>query len=132
VEDARFAAGMQEMYLQDLANATEIVLDARHRVASAAARPRGRRRAGGSVARAAAGALRIGNTVGAAIADRRVLGPAEAILMAGVGLVLLALALLAVVWPLVVALPVVLVALWAGISLLLRARALHSGSGRSP
>jgi cardiolipin synthase len=132
VEDARFAASMQEMYLQDLANATEIVLDARHRVASAAARPKRGRGAGGSMARAAAGALRIGNTVGAAIADRRVLGPAESALMAGVGAVLLALALIAMVWPLVVALPIVLVAVWAGISLLLRARALHSRSNRSP
>lgn len=132
VEDARFAAAMQEMYLQDLANATEIVLDARHRVAAAAVRPKGRRHTGGSMARAAAGALRIGNTVGAAIADRRVLGPAESALMAGVGLGLLAIALIAVLWPLVLALPIVLIAIWAGISLLLRAYALHVRGSRPP
>ena len=132
VEDAGFASAMQDMYMEDLANATEIVLDARQRVHSIGLRPRGRRRAGGSVSRAAAGALRIGNSVGAAIADRRVLGPAESGLMAGVGLGLLGLGLLAVLWPLVLVLPIVVVAVWAGVSLLVRAYALRSTGRRSP
>ena len=131
VEDRRFASAMEEMYEEDLANATEIVLDARRRVCSTGEQARRRRApAGGSTARAAAGALRIGNTVGAAIADRRVLGPAEAGIMTGAGLALLGLALIGILWPLVVALPLALLAGWAAVSLLIRARALRAAGRR--
>jgi hypothetical protein len=64
-----------------------------------------RRSVGGSASRAAAGALRIGNAVGAAITDRRVLGPAEAGIMSGAALVLLAVALIGLLWPLAIVLP---------------------------
>lgn len=133
VEDRRFAEAMEQMYQEDIANATEIVLDSRRGVCAAAGgrlRPR-RKAAGGSAARAAAGALRLGNTVGAAIADRRVLGPAEAGIMTGAGLGLLGLALIGVLWPLVIALPLALLAGWAAVSLLIRARALRATASRS-
>ena len=54
------------------------------RVAAVARRPapRPRRTAGGSAGRAAAGVIGVGSAVGAAITNRRVLGPAEARLMA--------------------------------------------------
>jgi cardiolipin synthase len=131
VEDRRFARAMGEMYEEDLANATEIVLDARRRVCSTGD-PAHRRRApaGGSTARAAAGALRIGNTVGAAIADRRVLGPAEAGIMTGVALAFLVLAAIGVLWPLAIALPLALLAFWSAISLLVRARELRAAGRR--
>lgn len=129
VEDARFAAAMAAMYEEDIANATEIVLDARRGVCPAGPKgPSVRRSAGGSAASAAAGALRIGNAVGAAIADRRVLGPAEAGIMTGAGLVLLALALIGVFWPLAIALPLALLAAWAAAALLMRARALRGAA----
>ena len=60
---------------------------------------------GGSASRAAAGALRIGNTVGAAFTNRRMLGPAEAGLMTGAGLALLGFAAVIIAWPLIIALP---------------------------
>jgi len=127
VEDRRFARAMEAMYEKDLASATEIVLDARRGVCAAGhpGRPR-RADAGGSAARAAAGALRIGNTVGAAIADRRVLGPAEAGIMTGVALAFLALAAIGILWPLAIALPLALVAFWSAVSLLARARELRA------
>src|SRR6185369_1636904 len=79
IEDAEFARQMEEQYLADLSNATEIVLDARSRI-SAPGEPRRRTPAatsgGGSSGRAAAGAVRIGNAVGAAFSSRRVLQPA--------------------------------------------------------
>jgi cardiolipin synthase len=129
VEDLRFAGAMETMYEEDIANATEIVLDARRGVCRAGAKgPPARRSAGGSAARAAAGALRIGNAVGAAIADRRVLGPAEAGIMTGAGLVLLALALIGVFWPLAIALPLALLAAWAAAALLMRAWALRGAA----
>jgi cardiolipin synthase len=122
---------MEGMYEEDLTNATEIVLDARRRVCSTGAPVRRRRaRAGGSTARAAAGALRLGNTVGAAIADRRVLGPAEAGIMTGAGLALLGFALIGILWPLAIVLPLALAAGWAAVSLLVRARELRAAGRR--
>ena len=64
----------------DLGNATEIVLTmsrhSRYRTRASDESRRGRVR-GGSSSRAAAGAMRFANSVGAAITDRRVLGDAE-------------------------------------------------------
>lgn len=126
VEDGRFAATMEAMYEEDIANATEIVLDARRRVCPVGARTSPRRRsAGGSASRAAAGALRIGNAVGAAITDRRVLGPAEAGIMSGAALVLLVVALIGLLWPLAIVLPLALLSAWVAVALLVRARALR-------
>lgn len=132
VEDPRFACAMEEMYKHDLVNATEIILDARNRVCATGERAmhRYRRSGGGSAARAAAGALRIGNTVGAAMADRRVLGPAEARVMTGVAFCLLVAAAIAILWPLVLALPLALLALWSAVSLLIRARRLRVEASR--
>ncbi|HEU4563783.1 MAG TPA: hypothetical protein VFS05_04000, partial [Gemmatimonadaceae bacterium] len=80
----------------------------------------------------AAGALRIGNTVGAALTARRELGPAEARVMLGAGLVLLALALAAALRPMLVAVPLAAIAGWVALTLLLRAwrlkrRAIRAG-----
>jgi len=131
VENEDFAAAMQAMYEEDLLNATEIVLSARNRVRPAMQRPRRRERPrGGSASRAAAGALRIGNTVGAAITNRRVLGPAEAGTMAGAGLALLGLVAVVIVWPLILALPLGAIGVWMAISFLARAKELRAQRGR--
>jgi phosphatidylserine/phosphatidylglycerophosphate/cardiolipin synthase-like enzyme len=79
----------------------------------------------GSAGRAAAGAVSIGSAVGAAMTGRRVLGPAEARIMGAAGVVLLVLALLATIWPRVIAVPLAVIATWLGVTLLLRARTLH-------
>jgi cardiolipin synthase A/B len=123
IEDAAFARQMEAAYEEDLCNATEIVLSARNRVRPAVERRRDRtrRRFRGSASRAAAGALRIGNTVGAAITNHRVLGPAEAGIMAMVALLLLALVAIGLLWPLAVALPLSLLGGWIALSLLARA-----------
>ena len=69
VENELFAHEMEEMYVQDLKNAMEIVLDMKHRVI-APGEPRHSSpvftSGGGSTGRAAAGAIRIGNAIGAA------------------------------------------------------------------
>ncbi|GLC25422.1 phospholipase D-like domain-containing protein [Roseisolibacter agri] len=137
VEDAEFADAMAHAFATDLGNATEVVLEQRltpvRRLALAPAdgAPRHRRerrhrgrRGHGSVGRAAAGALRLGNAVSAAIAGTRVLGRAEASLFAGVAGALLALAVVAVLWPWVVALPLAALGAWLAIGLLGRAWAL--------
>ncbi len=129
IEDGRFAVAMEQMYEEDLRNATEIVLDVRGRICPMGDMTRRRHaKGGGSASRAAAGALRLGHTVGAAIADRRVLGPAEAGIMTAAGFALLALAIIGLVWPYAVAFPLGVLAIWMGVALLSRARALRAAS----
>jgi cardiolipin synthase A/B len=128
VEDEGFASAMEAMFLEDLTRATEIVLKNRARVRPVVKPPPRRRpqEAGssGSAGRAAAGAIGIGSAIGAAITDHRVLGPAEAKVMAAGGIVLVALALLGLVWPWLVAIPLSVISGWVGLALLVRARAL--------
>jgi cardiolipin synthase len=120
-EDEAFARQMDAMYLEDLANATEVVLDQRPRF-----RRRSRRnlqaapQEGGSVGRAAAGLLRIGNTVGAAVSDRRVLEPVEARIMLVVAIVLVAVSVLVVLVPRLAAYPIAAAAIWIGGALFYR------------
>ena len=131
VEHEPFARQMEEMYLHDLERATEIVLNPRNRVRPSAPVPFVERRriprGRGSASRAAASALRIGYTVGAALTNRRVLGPAEAGLMFKMGLVLVALAVMGIIWPEAVAVPVGVIAGWIGIALIVKARGLRRG-----
>ncbi len=115
IENEEFAREMEDMYLEDLTNATEIVLDAKrkaypieptrqpHRIMTSG---------GGSMGRAAAGAVRIGNTIGAAVTDRRVLEPTEMRITTTVGVVLLALAILLIFFPRVLVYPIVVFFLW--------------------
>jgi cardiolipin synthase len=123
VEDAPFVRRMEAMYLEDLDNATEIVLDARNRV-RAPGSPSRRRAAptggGGSGGRAVAGAIRIGSTVSAAVSNRRVLEPVEAhiALIGGAGLG--GLALLAFYYPRGFAYPFAVFAAWIAAALLFR------------
>ena len=135
IEDADFAAQMETAYEEDLCNATEIVRLPRNRVRPAVAAPRvrrERRRLRGSASRAAAGALRIGNTVGAAITNHRVLGPAEAGITVLVALAVLLLVTVGVLWPLVVVAPLALLGLWIAVSLLVQAARLrHQGARES-
>src|SRR5689334_1135928 len=108
VEDEVCARAMEEMYLEDLTNATEVVLDAKQKV-----RTPGEPRhphpvmtsGGGSAGRAAAGAVRIGNAVGAAVTNRRVLEPVETRLLASGSVLLLMVAALLTMFPRVLVYP---------------------------
>lgn len=124
VEDVPFAVEMEEMYLRDLENATEIVLDRRHKVRVPGAPLQSRpamTSGGGSGGRAAAGAIRLGNAVGAAFTNRRVLEPVEARLMLMAGLLLFGLAVLWWFFPRGFAYPFLVILLWISLSLLYRA-----------
>ncbi|HZP87339.1 MAG TPA: cardiolipin synthase B, partial [Burkholderiales bacterium] len=120
------ARKMEQMYLDDLTNATEIVLSRRNRVRSTRP-PRFPQlhSVRGSASRAAASALRIGNTVTAALTNRRILGPSEAGMMTKFGVVLTALALIGLVFPRALAIPFALLMGWIGIALLIKARKLR-------
>jgi cardiolipin synthase len=134
IDNEAFARQMEQMYLSDLERTTEIVLNRRNRVRPSTPIARERRglgrRTGGSASRAAAGAMRIGNTVGAALSNRRMLGPAEAGVTLKIGLVLTVLSILGMIWPRVVAVPIGIVAAWIGLSLLVKAWRLHNSEPR--
>lgn len=131
VEDEGFARRMEEMYIEDLANSTEIVLSGRRRVRAIEhpdrpPAPRTSRRSGkGSAGRAAAGAIGIGSAVRAAVTNRRVLGPAEALIMAFSGGGLLLLSLAAMKWPRGFIYPLATIGAWTALALFIRAYRLH-------
>jgi len=129
VENEAFAAAMEDMYLADLQNATEIVLEPRRRRLRLPAEwnreSTGTSAPGGSASRAAAGALRIGRAVSAALSDQRVLARTDSRLVGVAGVLLLAIVVLGVFWPLVIVVPVSVVLLWMGAALLIRAVSLR-------
>ena len=129
VEDEPFAESMEEMFLADLDNASEIVLDARQKV-RAPNQPRHPHRVlsrgGGSSGRAAAGAVRLANVVGAAFTQRRAIEPIEARIAAWGGASLLSVAIVFAVFPRVIAYPLVLLFVWIAIALLVQGYKLHS------
>lgn len=144
IEDEAFGKLMEEVYAKDLRNATEIVLDPRRRVRrvpdaeATGQQRRGRRKAGGwsrrgGTRRTAAGALRLGQTFGAAVTARRALGQAEALTL------LYGAALLGIIggvglkWPKVLAWPLGGFAVWMAISWLIEAiRLRRRASGPKP
>jgi cardiolipin synthase len=120
VDDEAFARRMEEVFLRDLENATEIVLEnSRVRAAALtghAARPRLRGRGGRTRRAATAGALRIGRTFGAALTARRALGAAEAGTLLW-GIVLLAtLGIVGLKWPKSLGYPLAVFLMWVAIS----------------
>ncbi|MCY0986521.1 phospholipase D-like domain-containing protein [Nannocystis sp. ILAH1] len=113
-EDEAFARRMEAQYEEDLRGATEVVLRSRRRGQAKGSGP-----SAGSGG-AAAGALRLANTVGAAITNRRVLGSSEAGILLGGALVLLATAGVALYWPRALAWPLAALALWSAFGVIVR------------
>ena len=133
VEDVEFAGRMAAQYEVDLGHATEIVLTRRNRVkptGRATHDPGVRRALSGSAGRAAAGAVSVGSTLGAALTNRRRLGPAEARLLVQVGVAVLALAIIAALWPRAIAWPFAALAGWIGLAALVRAWTLRRRRAR--
>jgi cardiolipin synthase A/B len=128
VEDEAFARLMEETYLHDLENSTEVVLDAQHKV-HAPNEPRHPHpmmsSGGGSGGRAAAGAIRVGNAIGAAFTNRRVLEPVEAHIMVTTGVLLLALAIIFWLFPRVLVYPLAIVFVWIASVLFYKAHKLY-------
>ena len=123
IENDDFASQMEEQYLRDLSNATEVILDTRRRV-RAPGEPRHRlpvtTSGGGSAGRAAAGAIRIGNAVGAAFTNRRVFQPLEARFVIEAGLLVLGLAILCARFPKVPGYFLAAVTGWVALALIYR------------
>jgi cardiolipin synthase len=128
VENADFARSMATQYLEDLDNATEVLLRVRGRRSiparsdtKAPPRPRVRARRGGSGGRAAVGAIRLGNTVTAAVTSHRALASQDAAVVAATGVAAIVLAAASTIWPRLFAIPFAVVVGWIGVSLVVRA-----------
>lgn len=142
IEDRGFGALMEDAYLEDLTNATEIVLDrSRTRAIGGGRRDptpdarlqRRQRRApigsgAGSTQRVTAGALRLGSAVSSVITDQRPLGRAERPIAIGAALVFLVVSVVAFLWPRVLAWPIGAALAWLVLALvwqMLRAASAH-------
>ena len=125
MEDVGLAREMEEMFLADLENATEIVIDLKSRVVPDGNAPmrgdRGKPTPRGSSGRAI-GVIRFAHAVvGSVVGRRRTLDFSRSRLMAICAGALLVSAAIAVLWPRVVALPLAVVMGWSGASLMVRA-----------
>lgn len=129
VEDPAFAAQMQQMYLADLENATEIILDARRRIKHPSRAEANARHRGGSGGRMMAGAFRVGNTMAAALTNKRVLEPIEAHIALIAGALASLLAIVAIWFPRAIAYPLGAIAVWFGLALIYRAWTLYRARG---
>lgn len=128
VEDARFGEQMEQMFLQDLDYSTEILLTAKRKQPKPQHKRLRRLRAKLdtlSSGRTAAGAVRLGNAVTAAISNRRILSPTEARIMFSGGLLLLLFTAVAIFWPRIISIPLAVFAAWLAVSLFLKAFELH-------
>ncbi len=138
VEDRAFGRLMQQMYLDDLDNATEIVLTGKARVRPKELRTRQRRGKGAarrSAGRAATGVMAAGSTAGVAIARSRLLGPAEAPIMVSASVVLLIVCALSALFPHTSSIVVAVACGWLALVLLFKALRLHRSAvspGDSP
>ena len=129
VEDEAFARLMEDTYLHDLQNSTEIVLDAQHKIYASNEPPHPHpvmSSGGGSGGRAAAGAIRLGNVIGAAFTNRRVLEPVEAHIMLTTGVLLLTLAVLFWFYPRVLVYPLAVLFVWNALALFYKAYKLYA------
>lgn len=112
IEDENFGAKMQEMFLNDLENSTEIVIEGTRRVKL---RKNGKARSqltgAGSVRKATAGAINAATSIGSAIAKQSPLGSAESRLLFIVGGALVFIALLFAFFPRAASIPLIIILL---------------------
>jgi cardiolipin synthase len=125
MEHVGLAREMEEMFLADLENATEIVVDVKRRVVPDRnallrgdhGKPRPRGASGGGI-----GVIRFAHAVvGTVVGRRRSLGLARSHLMVASAGALLVCGAIALIWPMVVALPLAVVMGYSGATLMVRA-----------
>jgi len=129
VDDDAFGRQMEAMYLEDLTSATEVLLNDGPVGWSGTGQPAPQASGGGgSAGRAAAGLLRIGNTVGAAVAGQRTLEPVESRITLVVAVLLLIAGILVAVFPRFIAYPTAALAIWIAGALFYRSYRLRRGA----
>ncbi len=124
IKDHGLARQMEEMFEQDMENATEVVL-ALGRTGNpkpvAADRQTSGRASGTCAGRLLSGAIGLGSTLTASFSRRRQLHPEESLVVLGGGGALLLLGLIAIVLPHLIAGIIAAAAIWPGLMLLIRA-----------
>ncbi len=133
LEHDGLAREMEAMYMADLDNATEIVVDPKRRVVPETTKPEaakvaqaGPRGASGR----ATGAVRFAHAVGSVVTRRRSVGFAQSSLMVSFGGILLFLTVVAVLWPRVVAFPLGALTAWLGAALVVNGVRLRRNRAR--
>jgi cardiolipin synthase A/B len=129
IEDEGIAREAAEMFLDDLKNATEVVITSRNKVrapARASRAPSGL----GSSSRALRDAARMGSVLGAAVKGHRTLEGGESRSLITFGALFLALAVVAVLLPRLIAYPIAALSGVASALLLLKAVRLYWGRRR--
>ena len=122
IEDENVGQDLEEMFLDDLNNATEIVLKhARIMKQSPVDRPTRRKRRPGSAGRVVMGAMSIGRAGYAAVSNRRDFGRAEARSLVTTSLLFFGLALLLYFFPKIIVFPVAFLLVWTALALAVRA-----------
>jgi hypothetical protein len=120
VEDQRVAGEMADVFLEDLRESTEIVLVGRRRSRNRAP-ARAAARARGSARRVVRSVSSAGRSLGAAVTGSRPLSDYEVFPLIAGGLLLVALAVAVYFVPGILMWPVVVIAIWTGIGLLIEA-----------
>jgi cardiolipin synthase A/B len=133
VDDDAFGRQIEAMYLDDLTNATEVLLDERPAARHSSGQPDPQASGGGgSAGRAAAGLLRIGNTVGAAVTSQRSLEPVETRITLAVAVVLLIAGILVAAFPRLIAYPIASLVIWIAGALFYRSYRLRRTAKGTP
>lgn len=132
VEDEGFAKQMEDMFVEDLTNSTEIVLKERRLVRQIQQDgPKFKRRRRGSAGRVVAGAITIGRAIDAAVTNRRDFSRTEARALLTSSFLFVAFALLLYFFPMIIVIPVSVFLIWTGLALAVRAiRLLHKNGSR--
>lgn len=127
IKNADFGRQMQEMFLEDLRNSTEIVIadtqkkPLRQRRAERKTRKKTGRKGAGSVRMATAGAINAATSIGAIITKQAPLGAAEAKLLFLIGAGLLTLAALLIIFPRGASIPFIFLLLLLGLPTVIKA-----------
>ena len=136
IEDENFGREMMEMFERDLQNSTEVVLKSRKLYSGERRRaPRleeWRTRGKSTRRAAAAGAIRLGRTLGVAITKRREVGAAEAYNLFWSSLIFLGVGMLALKYPKAIAWPLGVLAVWFAVAGMFQAWRLYDRDTREP
>ena len=122
IENENIGGQMSRMFLEDLANSTEIVLTRRKKVRLTQPLPTASqaRTSSGSGKHVLTGVLRVGSAINAAVTGHRMLSRTESTSLLTISLVVLGLSGVALFLPKVIAYPVGVILAWMGVLVLSR------------
>ena len=129
IENENIGGEMSRMFLEDLANSTEIVITRRKKVRLAQPLPAAGKApmALGSGKNVLTGVLRVGSALNSAVTGHRMLSRTESTSLLTISLVVLGLSAVALLLPKVIAYPIGVILAWMGIVVLVRGMKVRFG-----